>query len=1060
MKRFVAPLLAAVFFFAGVSVSKAVCKVDVYSVDVNPAVSLAKACYTVSFHIECAMVEGETFEVHLPRDSETPYGCRTCDVNIDGDYKHRYDVEGNVVRIQLTRGLSAGRHYFHICNVTNPSSKGPHVVSIVSSAGVFTSRPFNFADTAISIPKVEVNPDYVKACAEYEITFKTSSDASTGCGCSRRTVIYVTFPKNFVFPYDIDPQFVLVNGRPADSVGIIDKTLVITSSSKFVAGQTIKIKILKGAGVINPETPGWYSLNVYTSDDRISINSERFYIRPSTVTRAKVTLDDPYTCSKSGFVVEFMTGPYGQIKKGSKIELILPPSFDVPDFIPAENLSVNDMPVMSESSIKSNNIDGWSQIAVLSPVDIGSESKVVIIVLPGAMIALPDTPSYDYSIDVRTATEPNRVPSLPFSVDRSRLRNVKLTATPSYVSLPAVIQVAFRLGGCGDLTSGIDTITVQFDELFWFPDSKLMTDIKINGVPVDRLVMVSGKQITISPPNDIPGDEWVTVEFGEGCGIRNPSKAGEPQKVKVWTTRERDASVSNIILFATTKISGVAVSLSKPQTGKYSSCDITFVSGSAGALKAGSQLLLRFPEGFDFKGPVSTHTILVNETRCRRVRLTENTLELTTGLDIEAGTQVGVSVSSDANLRLPDEPSYYQIEVATEAEPEFVLSQRFPIADKIQFEYKVTPDEPDGIDEWYVTHPTVELRAFNSLDEFAQIELDINFDVRPYNGSFEIDDGFTVIKAVATDKFGNVSEPLVLSFDVDTNPPTFEPESGTVYSRAMYHSEIVEIDELNDVEIEYDETEGVTVERQRVAELVKVSCKVETEQTKTVEITATDEAGNSNTWERIVVFDWTEPMLELPDRITTDESEITISGKTESGASVVCDDEIIICDDEGNFTHTVSVSDGFSRFFFTAKDRAGNSSTKVLAVEANLQIVVVLTIGETAATINDVPTEIGSNPVYLSSGNAMIPLRFLAEAFDADVGWDEKTSEITITVGDKVIVVRVGNRIAIVDGEVVEMPVTPEIKSGATFVPLRFITESFGCQLEVVGKKITITYNK
>lgn len=132
----------------------------------------------------------------------------------------------------------------------------------------------------------------------------------------------------------------------------------------------------------------------------------------------------------------------------------------------------------------------------------------------------------------------------------------------------------------------------------------------------------------------------------------------------------------------------------------------------------------------------------------------------------------------------------------------------------------------------------------------------------------------------------------------------------------------------------------------------------------------------------------------------------------------------------------------------------------MLAVEANLQIVVVLTIGETAATINDVPTEIGSNPVYLSSGNAMIPLRFLAEAFDADVGWDEKTSEITITVGDKVIVVRVGNRIAIVDGEVVEMPVTPEIKSGATFVPLRFITESFGCQLEVVGKKITITYNK
>ncbi|MEZ4811974.1 MAG: hypothetical protein R2883_00525 [Caldisericia bacterium] len=61
-----------------------------------------------------------------------------------------------------------------------------------------------------------------------------------------------------------------------------------------------------------------------------------------------------------------------------------------------------------------------------------------------------------------------------------------------------------------------------------------MTDITVNGTPVDKLVIVDGHNITLSPPEEIAGGEWVTVIFGRKCGIRNPSKAGIAHCVRVW----------------------------------------------------------------------------------------------------------------------------------------------------------------------------------------------------------------------------------------------------------------------------------------------------------------------------------------------------------------------------------------------------------------------------------------------------------------------------------------------------------------------------------------------
>ncbi|MEZ4811976.1 MAG: hypothetical protein R2883_00535 [Caldisericia bacterium] len=70
----------------------------------------------------------------------------------------------------------------------------------------------------------------------------------------------------------------------------------------------------------------------------------------------------------------------------------------------------------------------------------------------------------------------------------------------------------------------------------------------------------------------------------------------------------------------------------------------------------------------------------------------------------------------------------------------------------------------------------------------------------PYLAPMVLEDGFTVITISAKDKFGNTAE-LTLSLEIDLHPPTFEPESGTIYSRSKSHRESVEVAEETSLQL-------------------------------------------------------------------------------------------------------------------------------------------------------------------------------------------------------------------------------------------------------------------
>lgn len=87
-------------------------------------------------------------------------------------------------------------------------------------------------------------------------------------------------------------------------------------------------------------------------------------------------------------------------------------------------------------------------------------------------------------------------------------------------------------------------------------------------------------------------------------------------------------------------------------------------------------------------------------------------------------------------------------------------------------------------------------------------------------------------------------------------------------------------------------------------------------------------------------------------------------------------------------------------------------------------------------------------PPVIKEGRTLIPVRAVTNALGAQVEWDPDTSTATITRGDIVIVMDLKNKVVTVNGEIVKLLVSPEINNNRTFVPLRFIAETFNLKVD------------
>ncbi|MEW6183823.1 MAG: stalk domain-containing protein [Bacillota bacterium] len=107
--------------------------------------------------------------------------------------------------------------------------------------------------------------------------------------------------------------------------------------------------------------------------------------------------------------------------------------------------------------------------------------------------------------------------------------------------------------------------------------------------------------------------------------------------------------------------------------------------------------------------------------------------------------------------------------------------------------------------------------------------------------------------------------------------------------------------------------------------------------------------------------------------------------------------------------------------------------------------------------IDESPLTLEVAPVIIQ-GRTLVPLRAIFEKLGAAVEWNQGDQTITAKKGDLSLKLRVGSSIAYKNGTEVRLDASPQIISGRTLVPLRFVSEALGAEVTWDGgsRKVNI----
>lgn len=194
---------------------------------------------------------------------------------------------------------------------------------------------------------------------------------------------------------------------------------------------------------------------------------------------------------------------------------------------------------------------------------------------------------------------------------------------------------------------------------------------------------------------------------------------------------------------------------------------------------------------------------------------------------------------------------------------------------------------------------------------------------------------------------------------------------------------------------------------------------------------------------------------------------ITIEGETDPGVQVSINQNNVTVSDGGKFSVHLQLAKGPNKILVVAIDMSGNMSQQTILVKYRERIIIKLTVGSKTMEVNGKSSILDSN-LFIDkvSGRTLVPIRAITEALGATIEFEAHEQKIIITTDEVLVTLWIGKPLALVNGAEVPIDlsgkVSPVIVKGRTFVPLRFVAESFNFQVEWNPKKqeITLTYPK
>jgi hypothetical protein len=125
---------------------------------------------------------------------------------------------------------------------------------------------------------------------------------------------------------------------------------------------------------------------------------------------------------------------------------------------------------------------------------------------------------------------------------------------------------------------------------------------------------------------------------------------------------------------------------------------------------------------------------------------------------------------------------------------------------------------------------------------------------------------------------------------------------------------------------------------------------------------------------------------------------------------------------------------------------------------------ILMHINEATMQVNEDTVEIdpgrGTTPVILN-GRTMVPIRAIIETIGGEVEWNDP--QISLSANDHIVDMWLQQKDIVVDGVPAEVDIAPQSVNDRTMLPLRFVAENTGCQIDWIGSEnaiIVVFYTK
>jgi hypothetical protein len=611
---------------------------------------------------------------------------------------------------------------------------------------------------AVDITAINVQPPSTGTEAEYTITFTVGTGLLADNG-----TITVFFPSGTTIPTTIPVTGVTlaVGANPPVSLTVNPTVssgrVTMTTPVAIPASSVVVLKFLIGAGIKNPTTPGLYKLQLMTSSQPYFRESPSYAIG-SSVTNVIVT-PMPNNVSEINveYKVEFKNGKIVLNKNIDQLFVYLPVTTALLS-IPPAGILVNNAFTELGSSINPVTIDGnnYLEFGIYTPVNLPAGQAVTVIILASCALVNPATENIYYGY-VSTSQENIKIKSQLYNIVDSvgfpgfnpptDLRSV--LPKPNAINLPAQYLIHFRTSVTKPpLTINTGVITIVFPTGTKVPGTMSSGSIYISLSPgfgplgpdattcppsppanwniVNQPVQVSGQEVKIVTPIQIPVGSDVYVLFCQSANVQNPPDAGL-YTLQVKTSSQPNYGISRSYLIRSTVTKPVVTPV-PAVTSQIAEYTVRLKAGSQGALQANTDKIFLAFDGASFTTPIGN--IAPSSLKVNGVFMnvyanigtgptlppnvdnppgwaTYRWIEIQTPIDIKESSEITIQILLPAGLTNPIVAGNYKLVAWTNKEPVAIESEIFTIGDAI-VNVTIPPSYPNpktsgSIAEYFLT---------------------------------------------------------------------------------------------------------------------------------------------------------------------------------------------------------------------------------------------------------------------------------------------------------------------------------------------------------------------